>query len=408
MTSLSGRRRRVLFFSETVSLAHLARPLVLAQALDPQLYEVQFAAGESFAFALAGTGFACHPIESMSPGEFMQRLARGAPLFERSRLERYVAEDLRIIEKNQPDLIVGDFRVSLAVSARLAGKTYVTISNAHWSPYASHPGFPLPEHISARLLGVRLASTLFRKLQPIIFARHARPLNAVREKHGLPAVADLRQVYTDGDHTWYADIPTLAPTVGLPPTHAYLGPIIWSPEIDPPPWWHELRCDRPLVYLNVGSTGQLDVLPVAMQALQEMQLGVMVATAGRKVQLPTGNGAWVADYLPGTLAAARSALMICNGGSASVYQALDQGCPVIGIPSNMDQYLTMQQVEHAGCGISLRSGTVTAAAIRASVARILGEAVWRARATAAATEIRQFDARMRFRSLVSDLLRSGS
>ena len=38
-----GRRLRILFIAEAVSLAHIARPFVLAQSLDPSRYEVHFA-----------------------------------------------------------------------------------------------------------------------------------------------------------------------------------------------------------------------------------------------------------------------------------------------------------------------------------------------------------------------------
>ena len=43
-------------------------------------------------------------------------------------LKRYVDADLAIIRQAQPDLIIGDFRLSLSVSARLAGVPYATIS----------------------------------------------------------------------------------------------------------------------------------------------------------------------------------------------------------------------------------------------------------------------------------------
>ena len=49
-----------------------------------------------------------------------------------------------------PDLVVGDLRVSLSVSARLAGIPYVAIANAYWSPYARRR-FPLPDVLWTRM-----------------------------------------------------------------------------------------------------------------------------------------------------------------------------------------------------------------------------------------------------------------
>ena len=51
-----------------------------------------------------------------------------------SSLDRYVEEDLRLIDSFRPDVVVGDFRVSLAISARKARIPYVNVTNAYWSP----------------------------------------------------------------------------------------------------------------------------------------------------------------------------------------------------------------------------------------------------------------------------------
>ena len=49
-----------------------------------------------------------------------------------------------MIREVEPDVVVGDFRLSLSVSARVAGVPYLAITNAYWSPYARQR-FPLPE-----------------------------------------------------------------------------------------------------------------------------------------------------------------------------------------------------------------------------------------------------------------------
>ena len=48
---------------------------------------------------------------------------------------------------------------------------------------------------------------------------------------------DVRRVYCDGDVTVYADISALVPTLNAPTTHRYIGPVLWSRRISPPPWW---------------------------------------------------------------------------------------------------------------------------------------------------------------------------
>lgn len=46
-------------------------------------------------------------------------------------LRKYVEADLRVLDEIAPDLVVGDLRISLSVSARLAGIPYIAIANAY-------------------------------------------------------------------------------------------------------------------------------------------------------------------------------------------------------------------------------------------------------------------------------------
>lgn len=102
-------------------------------------------------------------------------------------LRKYVEADLRVLDEIAPDLVVGDLRISLSVSARLAGIPYIAIANAYWSPYAQRR-FPLPDVIWTRLFGVRLVKLLYRLERPLLFALQCMPLNWVRRRHGLSSL----------------------------------------------------------------------------------------------------------------------------------------------------------------------------------------------------------------------------
>ena len=124
-TGGGGRRPRVLFFAEAVSLAHIARPAVLAQALDPERYEVCLASDPRFDQLFTGLPFERRPIYSISTQSFLAALANGSPIYKTSTLRRYVEDDLELIRAWKPDVVVGDFRLSLAVSAREADNRFI-------------------------------------------------------------------------------------------------------------------------------------------------------------------------------------------------------------------------------------------------------------------------------------------
>ena len=383
-------RKRVLFVAEAVTLAHVARPTILARALDRERFEIHFACAPGSEFVYRDAGFITHTIHSIPAAQFRDALAKGDPLYDYATLDRYRKEDLELLDRVKPDFVVGDFRLSLAVSAAQAKVPYANITNAHWSPYAP-PFYPLPEHPMIKVFGVAVSEVLFKLARPAVFAFHARALNRLRRDHGLSPLGSLRAVYTEADHTLYGDVPGLIPTTDLPPNHHYIGPLNWSPDIPRPDWWDRLPKDSPKVYVTFGSSGQVELLPGLVAALADLAPVILVATAGRCDATQFGDGVWAADYLPGSEAIRRCDLVVCNGGSAQVYQSLAEGVPVLGIASNMDQYSTMGYVERQGSGILMRAGRCNAAAVASEARRLLAEPGFKAAARAMATEFASYD-----------------
>jgi UDP:flavonoid glycosyltransferase YjiC (YdhE family) len=197
--------------------------------------------------------------------------------------------------------------------------------------------------------------------------------------YSLPyAGFSLPQIFTDADGTLYPDLPELVPTFYRPSSHGYLGPILWSPTTIPS-WWNDFPRDKEAIYVSLGTSGRIDLLPVVLDAVTDLGLSALVATAGRADIRPIPGRLWVADYLPGVEAAQRVGLFICNGGSATVYQALAAGVPVIGIPTNLDQYLTMFYVRRAGVGELVRAGEASVAAIKKAISHALHNPSFRER-----------------------------
>ncbi len=349
------RRRRILFIAEAVSLAHVARAAALACGLDPQRYDVHLACDRRYLHLFEKLPATVHSIRSIRGELFQDRLRKGSPLYTIDELRTYVKQDLRLLAELNPDAVIGDFRLSLSVSARTASIPYLTVTNAHWSPYA-RPNFIVPELAITQRFGPRLGQALFTLLRPFVFAQQASALNHIRKEYGLSSLGySLPKIFTEADDTLYADLPELVPTCNAPRRHHYLGPVLWSPE-ETPPWWATVPSDRPIAYVSLGTSGRPEILSTVLTALQRLGIGALVSTAGRRPPDRLPDNTWIAPYLPGLDAARRADLVICNGGSATVYQALAAGVPVVGIPTNLDQYLMMDYVRRYGAGESVRAG----------------------------------------------------
>lgn len=376
-------RPRILFVAEAVTLAHVARPAALAACLDAAAYDVRIACAEPARRFLGEAAARAEPLRSIAAANFARRLAAGQPVYTLAELRDYVADDLALFARVRPDLVVGDFRLSLSVSARLARLPYLAVSNAYWSPWAAERSLPLPVLPWTRWVPLALAQRGFDLVRPLVLAPHCRPLQRLRREHGLaPLPPDLRHIYTDADRVVYADDAALFPLRGAPPNHQHLGPVPWSPPLPLPPWWAELPPAADLAYVTMGSSGPAPALPLLVDALRGLGLGVLVATAG--APLPArlagpgagpgqgaGAGVWAADYLPGELAAARARLVVCNGGAPTAQQALAAGAPVLGICSNMDQFLHMRGLAAHGLGSALRADRLSPRCVAAAAAALL-------------------------------------
>lgn len=371
-------------FAEAVTLAHVARPVALARSLDPAQYEVVMACAPRYAAFATDERWCLLGLNSISGEQFAKALTQGSPLYDLATLETYVMDDLALIERVNPDLVVGDFRLSLSVSARLARVPYLAIANAYWSQYSLAP-FPLPVLPITRVLPLGLASVLFSAFRPLAFALHCRPMNRLRVRHGLPELgSDLRRVYSDADHLLVPDIESLYPLDAAPGSakpFSHVGPLSWSPPVPWPADWHVSAADlRAAVYVTLGSSGPKDALALVLAALDGLPLRVMASSAGAPSPAYIPNNAKVAPYLPGDQAAARADLVVCNGGSLATQQALAAGVPILGLATNMDQFLNMAPLVAAGAGQLLRTDRLNVAGVRQACQALLQSPVAKAAA----------------------------
>jgi UDP:flavonoid glycosyltransferase YjiC (YdhE family)/glycosyltransferase involved in cell wall biosynthesis len=404
--SAADRAPRVLFMSEAAALSHVARPFLLAEHLHREGYDVCFARDPRYSKLVSETGFRVVDLDSLPSNVVIKRLERQEPVFDVDTLDRYVQVDLRILRDFKPDVVVGDQRHSLTISSRLARVPYVSIADAQWSPAAEVEN-ELTDSPMVAILGMPLSNLIFQFVHPVAFALQTIPLNVVRVKYGLPGIGlDFKSCYTYGDHTVYPNDPALFPLKQpLPPNHSFIGPLLWSPAVEKPEWWDKLPEDRPIVYVSLGSTGQPRLLQGLFNVLGELPVIVIAATAARSKIGVVPENVFVTEFLPGTEAAERSRLVICNGGTMSGQQALSAGVPYLGLISNMDQMRFSSVVRKAGACELILEKDVSEKTLRPVLSRMLTQASYRTAAGKLAAEVAKMDSRKIFEGVISSILR---
>jgi UDP:flavonoid glycosyltransferase YjiC (YdhE family) len=383
--------KKLLVFAEGSTLAHVARPLALAHAASGR-FEVVIAMPPQYRWAVGNLAASIVDLDAQSPEEFARRLEKGDPLYDLPTLQRYVTDDLALIERFAPDCIIGDFRLSLGVSARLAGITYLALGNAYWSPFYRIDGeWPVPDLPLTRMLPIGVARWLFNRVRPFAFRAHARAIEALRRQHGLPGIdGDLRRAYTDADITCYTDIPSVFQLRDAPSSHRVVGPLPWAPPVSLPSWWNEVPDDRPIAYVSMGSSGKQSLSAPLAAAL--VDAGFCVLVTAEPEAMPVNPMIFASRFMPGDLACARAAVVICNGGSPTTQQALTAGKPVVGVASNLDQFLNMAALDRAGLGRVARADRFNAADIASVALESLRDREWQERVQSTRGEIQALDA----------------
>lgn len=395
----------ILVMGEAVTLTHVVRPTLLADALHAAGYGVTLACDPRFNALIGPRPYRTIALKSsIDPATSTVLLKQNQPLFSVETFNAYVREDVRLMRLAQPQLVVGDMRQSLAISAQLTKVPYVNIINAHWSPWSDEP-FALVDHPLHKVLGRETGDRLLSLLTPLGSMMMALPINiAALNNGGAPIGAGLRETFCAGDYVVYPDIPELSPTRPLPPNHRYIGPLDFSPKIAPPPWWDKVPDDKPVIYVNLGSSGEPALLEVILAGLSDLRVTVIAATAHPGAALAVPANAFIADYLPGDAAAANAALVICNGGASSGCQALVAGTPFLGIASNTDQLSYGTMVAKTGAAENLREDEVTAERVRETVARMLASPGYREAAQRLKQDFARYDAKANFVAFIGEIL----
>ncbi len=401
-----GGAPRVLFISEALAISHVARPSLLAAHLCGQGYRVCLARDPRYSNLISENGLEVADLKTLASSVVEERLTRQEPVHDAETLDRYVQEDLRVLRAFKPDIVVGDQRHSLAISSRLAKVAYINIADAHWSP-AVDIQYELPNSPLSGILGMPLSNLIFQVIQPLAFAYQAIPLNVVRMKYGLPGISpDIRVCNTYGDFTVYPNDPELFTLKQqLPPKQMFIGPILWSPTVEKPEWWDRIPEDRPIVYVSLGSTGRPDLLSALFNVLERLPLTAVVATAGRWKPEPIPGNVFAADFLPGSETAARSRLVICNGGTMSGQQALSAGTPYLGLISNLDQMMFSTVVRKASACELLREGDVNEMTLRPMILNMLAQEKYQTAAKRLAARTENPKSCEKFEAVVCSMLR---
>ena len=284
-------------------------------------------------------------IGSIEPTRFLRALARGMPAYGTATLKRYVEDDLRAIAAWHPDIVIGDFRLSLYISARLAGKPYGAIANAYWSR-RYWTGVDAPEVPPLSWLPRSIADATFRAVYPAAFALHALPFHRACKWYGVDSPGlDIRDVYTASDSTGFADVEAFyEPTPGAADAPIFVGPLAWEPPgVEPLP---EFPDGPPIVFVSLGSSGtERGASARCSTRLRRFRCASSSRprTAIGQSRLPA-NCIYAAEFVPYAAACADGRIGRVQWWGTGDVRCARRRSAVLALPTNLDQILNMRSI----------------------------------------------------------------
>jgi len=283
---------------------------------------------------------------------------------------------LRAIDEERPDFLLVDINTWGAMAvAENAGLPWAT-----WCPYF----LPIPSRDASPfgpgLLPARgpLGRGRDRLLGPLLFAMYNRllpELNAARGELGAPPLRDIQSAMVQAPLMLYMTAePFEYPRSDWPESVRMVGPGIWDPPAEPPPWLDGL--EGPLVLVTCSTEFQNDgkLAQAALEALAGESANVVVTTAGVDPSsfAPPPNDR-VERFVPHGSILGKVSCVVCHGGMGITQKALAAGVPVCVVPFGRDQFEVARRVEVAGAGTRLPASRLRPDRLRLAVREAIGK-----------------------------------
>jgi UDP:flavonoid glycosyltransferase YjiC (YdhE family) len=350
----------ILFIPYTHTISHISRPLLIAKELKDRGHDVLFAGKSPKIKLIQQEGFNVLPLHEPDPDVLYDNIRKGKLQFiSNAELEQMIEADIALFKEIKPDIVLTDGRFSAPISTHIAGLKHAAIVNVSSTEYRALPYIPFFEWIPEWLIkknsvAWKMLNSLNLRLEMLVFDNVMNIFKKLSKKYGLKNSVTATNCLTGKDITLLADIPEYFPTKNLPSNYHYIGPLTWKSNLPEPSWWPLQKNEKPLIYITMGTTGVKDFFRIVYNLMKKSDLKAIVTTGGQIQNLPSiPEKLYMEDYLDGDLMMESSYVVVCHGGNGTIYQALQQGKPVIGIPTIPDQKFNMRRVEALGVGQTL-------------------------------------------------------
>ena len=245
---------------------------------------------------------------------------------------------VKLIQREKPDLVIGDATISVSTAAYITGVPAAGIMNA----YAAE--FVAPTSIFGPMIYTWDALHLARIRRRVFKKYGVEPVNAIRLLKSIPLLSPDLEGFYDMPRGW--------------DNWHMVGPVLTEPPVGPPDWLAELDDGQTNIYISMGTTGILDTfLRRTYAALGKTPYRFIVTTGGQAdsetIAMAPPNFRF-ATYAPGRQLLKHCKAIIFHAGNGTMYQAVEAGVPMIVLPSHLEQNINADLIVKRGFGFQFK------------------------------------------------------
>lgn len=337
--------KKILMVADGVTMAHVTRMEQLSRQIDRADFEIHFAAPENYFHLLSfDQPFAAPPykIRSVPTDLFVDRLFKNHFPWKPSELDQQLNEDLELIERVQPDLVIGDTRLSLGVACARTSVPYFNMMNFQWHSNYHRPQF-VPHAQVVELFGRKISELVAPAVVPLILNGQLKTINSWLKSVGSNPVKTIYEFYGQGDFLLFPDLMDFFKNYPTPTNSCFIGPLIWkSPKLQWPSEWTTVEKGKAkYAMLSMGSSGATKLSASLIRSLVELDFEVLYSGSKVSLEDTDENKVHHSAFFPMDEVLKVCSLAVGNGGIATTYQFLSVAMPFYSIPNNLDQYLNV-------------------------------------------------------------------
>lgn len=313
--------------------------------------------------------------------------------------------ELALMKKIKPDLVVTQARTSTILSCTILDIPYISLTVSFLTEYYDLP-YEIPETFSLYpltklpLLGSIMNANAKRFV--IMKAKQAaRAYNKVLVKYKLPKIKSMYDAYAGSYLTLIPESRLLFPINGLAPKDKFIftGPLQNRTDIHPIPDWigKVKKEDGKFIYLSMGTSSN-KLYPYMLKRLAGIfgnSNDVFIITNScnllhKELSLP--SNVFLTTTAPARIMMNLADITICHGGKGTIYDSILNRVPILGIPQQAEQEISLRRIKKLGLGdyvLSKKIPDLTDAQLRTKIMDLIADSKIRKNLEFYAREIRK-------------------